>query len=149
MTACNDDLLDTVPQTSIPEEEAYNTPGKVLAQVNNLYKQFFFNIGLTYQQFNGNFFSEIIINKNRTLLNNFYLKEKHSELCRINAINRQLAINEDANYLRSLGDVFITEPRNAGKLMKRAKETTVNSKGKINKKKRFGKSIKNRCPSGF
>ena len=77
------------------------------------------------------------------------LKEKHSELCRINAINRQLAINEDANYLRSLGDVFITEPKNAGKLMKRAKETTVNSKGKFNKKKRFGKSIKNRCPSGF
>ena len=77
------------------------------------------------------------------------LKEKHSELCRINAINRQLAINEDANYLRSLGDVFITEPRNAGKLMKRAKETTVNSKGKFNKKKRFGRSIKNRCPSGF
>ncbi len=33
--------------------------------------------------------------------------------------------------------------------MKRAKETTVNSKGKFNKKKRFGKSIKNRCPSGF
>ena len=77
------------------------------------------------------------------------MKEKHSELCRINAINRQLAINEDANYLRSLGDVFITEPRNVGKLMKRAKETTVNSKGKINKKKRFGRSIKNRCPSGF
>ena len=77
------------------------------------------------------------------------LKEKHSELCRINAINRQLAINEDANYLRSLGDVFITEPRNAGKLMKRAKKATVNSKGKFNKKKRFGKSIKNRCPSGF
>ncbi|HQZ25635.1 MAG TPA: RagB/SusD family nutrient uptake outer membrane protein [Flavobacterium sp.] len=39
MTACNDDLLDTVPQTSIPEEIAYNTPGKILAQVNNLYKQ--------------------------------------------------------------------------------------------------------------
>ena len=33
--------------------------------------------------------------------------------------------------------------------MKRAKKTTVNSKGKFNKKKRFGKSIKNRCPSGF
>ena len=30
-------------------------------------------------------------------------KAKHSELCRINAINRQLAINEDANHLRSLG----------------------------------------------
>lgn len=77
------------------------------------------------------------------------LKAKHSELCRINAINRQLAINEDANHLRSLGDVFITEPKNASKLMKRAKETTVNSNGKFNKKKRFGKSIKNRCPSGF
>ena len=77
------------------------------------------------------------------------LKEKHSKLCRINAINRQLAINEDANHLRSLGDVFITEPKNAGRLMRRAKETTINSKGKFNKKKRFGKSIKNRCPSGF
>lgn len=77
------------------------------------------------------------------------LKEKYSKLCRINAINRQLAINEDANHLRSLGDVFITEPKNAGKLMRRAKETTVNSKGKFNRKKRFGKSIKNRCPSGF
>ena len=43
----------------------------------------------------------------------------------------------------------MTEPKNAGKLMKRAKETTKNSKGKFNKKKRFGKSIKNRCPSGF
>ena len=47
------------------------------------------------------------------------LKAKHAELCRINAVN------------------------------KRAKKTTVNSKGRFNKKKRFGKSIKNRCPSGF
>lgn len=77
------------------------------------------------------------------------LKAKHSELCRINAVNRQLAINEDANHLRSLGDTFVTEPKNASKLMKRAKETTKNNKGRFNKKKRFGKSIKNRCPSGF
>ena len=77
------------------------------------------------------------------------LKAKHSELCRINAINRQLAINEDVNHLRSLGDIFITEPKNASKLMKQAKETTKNSKGRFNKKKRFGKSIKNRCPGGF
>ena len=77
------------------------------------------------------------------------LKAKHSELCRINAVNRQLAINEDANHLRSLGDVFITEPKNASKLMKKAKETTKDDKGKFNKKKRFGKSIKKRCPSGF
>ena len=77
------------------------------------------------------------------------LKAKHSELCRINAVNRQLAINEDANHLRSLGDTFVTEPKNASRLMRRIKETTVNSKGKFNRKKRFGKSIKNRCPSGF
>ena len=77
------------------------------------------------------------------------LKAKHSELCRINAVNRQLAINEDANHLRSLGDTIVTEPKNASKLMKRAKETTKNDKGKFNKKKRFGKTIKNRCPSGF
>lgn len=77
------------------------------------------------------------------------LKAKHVELCRINAINRQLAINEDSNHLRSLGDTFVTEPKNASKLMKRVKETTKNSKGKFNKKKRFGKSIKNRCPSSF
>ena len=77
------------------------------------------------------------------------LKAKHAELCCINATNRQLAINEDVNHLRCLGDTFVTEPKNAARLMKRAKETTVNNKGKINRKKRFGKSVKNRCPGGF
>ena len=77
------------------------------------------------------------------------LKAKHSELCRINAVNRQFAINEDANHLRSLGDIFVTEPKNASKLMRRVKENTKNVKCKFNKKKRFGRSIKNRCPSGF
>lgn len=77
------------------------------------------------------------------------LRLRHSELCRINAVNRQLAINEDANHLRSLGDTFVTEPKNAAKLMKRAKETTRNSEGRFNRKKRFGKSIHNRCPGGF
>lgn len=38
-TSCSSDILDTVPQTNIPESEAYNTPGKILAQVNNLYGQ--------------------------------------------------------------------------------------------------------------
>ena len=76
-------------------------------------------------------------------------KTKHAELCRKNAINRQLAIKEDANHLRSLGDTFVTEPKNASKLMKRAQKTTINKKGKYNRKKRFGKSIQNRCPGGF
>lgn len=77
------------------------------------------------------------------------LRARHTELCRINAINRHLAINEDVNHLRSLGDRFVTEPKNAKKLQKRTKQTTLNKKGKINRKKRFGKSIKNRCCGYF
>lgn len=77
------------------------------------------------------------------------LRDKHKDLCRKNAINRQLAINEDANHLRELGDLFVTEPKNASKLMKRAKKTEKNEKGKFKRKKRFGKSIKNRCSGGF
>lgn len=45
--------------------------------------------------------------------------------------------------------MFVTEPKNAKKLQKRAKNTTFNSKGKCNRKKRFGKSIKNRCCGYF
>ena len=81
-----------------------------------------------------------------------YIREskKLQELQRKNSINRHLAIREDVNHIRSLGDVFITEPANAKKLMLKAKETTVNEKtGKINRKKRFGKSIRNRCPGYF
>lgn len=77
------------------------------------------------------------------------LRARHAELCRINAENRRLAINEDANLMRSIGDVFVTEPKNAKKLMRKAKHTTINGKGHINRKKRFGKSIRSRCPGGF
>lgn len=77
------------------------------------------------------------------------LQQRHQELARIAAENRRLAINEDVNHLRSLGNVFVTEEKNAAKLAKKAKETTVNKKGKINRKKRFGKSIQNRCPGYF
>lgn len=46
------------------------------------------------------------------------LKQRHQELCRIAAENRVLAIREQVNHLRSLGDCFITEPPNAKKLQK-------------------------------
>lgn len=39
MTACESDFLDTVPKTSVAEDAAYSTPGKIVAQVNNLYGQ--------------------------------------------------------------------------------------------------------------
>ncbi|MDO4468013.1 MAG: hypothetical protein Q4C49_13580 [Bacillota bacterium] len=74
---------------------------------------------------------------------------KLREMKRKNSINRHLAINEQVNKLRTLGNIVITESKNASKLAKRAKKTTVNAKGKFNRKKRFGKSIKNRCPGYF
>lgn len=39
LTACQKDLLNTVPITSISTEAAYSTPEKVLAQVNSIYAQ--------------------------------------------------------------------------------------------------------------
>lgn len=56
-TACNDDLLDTQPETTIPESIAFSTPDKILAQTNNLYKQ------LQNQSFYGGRF--IVFNEQR------------------------------------------------------------------------------------
>ena len=39
LTACEKDFLNTSPKTTIAEADAYGTPGKLLAQVNNLYGQ--------------------------------------------------------------------------------------------------------------
>ena len=75
------------------------------------------------------------------------LRQRHQELCRIAAENRALAIREQVNHLRTLGDCFITEPPNAKKLQKRANpENPVDKNGRMKRKKRFGRSIKNRCP---
>ena len=77
------------------------------------------------------------------------LRERYRELCRKSAVNREYANNELVNHMRALGNVLITEPKNASKLMKRSKKTTKNKNGKFNKKKRFGKSIGRRCPGGY
>ena len=78
------------------------------------------------------------------------LQKKYKNISRIAAENRHLAINEEVNRLRSLGDVFITESQNAKALQRRAQKTTINPQtGRCNRKKRFGKSIKNRCPGYF
>ena len=46
-----------------------------------------------------------------------------------------------------VSDCFITEPPNAKKLQKRANpENPVDKNGRMKRKKRFGRSIKNRCP---
>lgn len=91
------------------------------------------------------------------------LHSRYRNICRIAAENRHLAINEEVNHMRALGNVFITEPKNAKKLQKRSKKTERQDKPsviqksdgtkqlvyKYKRKKRFGKSIKNRCPGYF
>ena len=52
--------------------------------------------------------------------------------------------------MRSLGNVFVTEAKNAKKLQRRAKpEDPLVKNGKPKRKKRFGKFIQNRCPGYF
>lgn len=88
---------------------------------------------------------------------------QYRNICRIASENRHLSINEEVNHIRALGDIFVTEPKNTKKLQKRAKKTerqdtasiVKNSDGteisvhKYKRKKRHGKSIKNRCPGYF
>lgn len=69
------------------------------------------------------------------------LRRKHQETARKNALSRKYAVQEEVNHFRSLGNIFVTEPKNASSLAKRAKT------GK--RKKRFGHSIQNRCPGYF
>lgn len=77
-------------------------------------------------------------------------QKKLQNLHRILAENRKYAHNEDVNMIRSKCDVSFVEIMNFQGLQKRAKETTINEKtGKINKKKRYGKSILNRSPAYY
>ena len=76
------------------------------------------------------------------------LRERHIELSRKNADSRKFAICEQVNHLRHLGDVLITEPPNAKKLQKKA-ERGKDKNGNEKRRKRFGKSIQNRCPGAF
>ena len=61
---------------------------------------------------------------------------------------RKQSHNRLANHILKLGDKFYVEKMNYSGLQKRAKKTTVSKKtGKINKKKRFGKSLANKAPA--
>jgi hypothetical protein len=89
-------------------------------------------------------------------------KELH-ELERRNADSRKYAVREDANRIRSYGNVCIIEPPNAKKLQRRAKKTERQEKvssvkkkdgsviniRKYKRKKRFGRSVLHRCPGLF
>ena len=71
------------------------------------------------------------------------------EVSRKQAAVRKLMHERLANSLLHLGDSFKVENMNFSALMKRAKETKQNNKGKFLSKKRYGKSIANKAPAMF
>lgn len=78
------------------------------------------------------------------------LKREMVELQRRQAAIRKQQHIDRANALLKEGDTFIVENNQISGWTKRAKETKINEKtGKIQKKKRFGKSIANHAPSMF
>lgn len=75
-------------------------------------------------------------------------KNKLKELYRKQADIRKLQHESLANYILSLGDTIYVEKMNYSGLQKRSINTTINEKtGRINKKKRFGKSLANKAPA--
>lgn len=82
---------------------------------------------------------------------NGYIKTKNElkDLYRKQADIRKQDHNIMANELLRQGDTFKVETMNFKGLQARAKNTTINKNGKINKKKRFGKSLANKAPSMF
>lgn len=75
-------------------------------------------------------------------------KNKLKELYRKQANIRKLQHESLANYILSLGDTIYVEKMNYSGLQKRSVNTTINEKtGRINKKKRFGKSLANKAPA--
>ncbi|MGL4522602.1 MAG: RNA-guided endonuclease TnpB family protein [Bacilli bacterium] len=76
-------------------------------------------------------------------------KQELAEIQRKLADKRKQSHNILANYILSLGDEVYIETMHFKGLQKRAKKTTFNNDGRINKKKRFGKSLGNKAPSMF
>lgn len=76
------------------------------------------------------------------------LRTKRKEIYRKLAVERKKAHETLANEIVSLGATVRVETMHMQGLQKRAKKTTINRKnGKINKKKRYGKTISNRAPA--
>lgn len=78
------------------------------------------------------------------------LRRQMAELQRRQAAIRKQQHIDRANDLLKEGDTFIVENNQVSGWTRRAKETKVNEKtGKMQKKKRFGKSVANHAPSMF
>ncbi|HUS90035.1 MAG TPA: transposase, partial [Desulfosporosinus sp.] len=90
-------------------------------------------------------------NKDRWVKSKHYQKDQY-KLQRIQGklknIRKQ-SHNRLANEIISHGTEVNVETMSFNGLQKRAKKTTKNKKGKINSKKRFGKSLANKAPAMF
>lgn len=76
------------------------------------------------------------------------LRKKRKELYRKITVHRKMAHEKLANEILSHGSDVRVETMRFQSLQKRSKSTTRNKKnGKINRKKRFGKSIADRAPA--
>lgn len=77
------------------------------------------------------------------------LQAERAELMRKQAAVRKQQHIEKANELLALGDTFIVENNPISGWTRRSKETKQNKAGKIQSKKRYGKSVANHAPSMF
>ncbi|PAE88719.1 hypothetical protein CHH72_10085 [Shouchella clausii] len=76
------------------------------------------------------------------------LRQQRKELYRKISIQRKMSHEKLANDILALGSDVRVETMRFQLLQKRAKHTTRNKQnGKINRKKRFGKTIANRAPA--
>ena len=93
---------------------------------------------------------KLVWKKEKDLKRYSKLKRELAELRRKQAAIRKQQHIDRANALLKEGDTFIVENNQISGWTTRAKETKVNEKtGKIQKKKRFGKSVANHAPSMF
>ena len=78
---------------------------------------------------------------------------KLADIKRKNAASRKYAIQEDVNRLRSYGDVIVTEKQSiiglAKKVKPKKKKDGKAGKTRNCRRKRFGKSVQQRCPGLF
>lgn len=75
------------------------------------------------------------------------LQRKKRALERKRAASLKAHHEQLADEILALGDDIYTEEMNYRALQRRAKETTVNSRGRFNRKKRFGRSLENGAPA--
>ena len=78
-----------------------------------------------------------------------WIRKKFKDTCRKNAATRKCANNELANRMIEGCCEVVTEHNNVRSWAKRSKTLTKNKNGRFNRRKRFGRSVRNRCPGGL